>query len=260
MTDKHILIIEDKIAEARNLQYKLDDLGFDQTTICRNAKEALPVINKGEFDLALVDVELENSKLNGVALAKKIKELWDTPIVFLTGMDDENTTNKILEIENAEHLLKDTEQLDKGVAKTVLRVHIQRAFAKKNKPKPLANTTSGCPFKVERESIFIKTKDYHTRIDIDKINYLQSHLGSYTMIFLEDNTSHIASVSLKNFIPKFDNSNLIRIHNSFAINKAKVTDINSKVVILSNKKDNPIPIGKTYKSVIKLHFDTLASD
>lgn len=254
MNDKHILIIEDKIVDARNLQYKLNDIGFEKITICRNAKEALPAIYEGEFELAFVDVDLEDSKLNGIELAKKIKELWRSPIIFLTGMDDEDTTAKILTVEDAEHLVKGM------ITPNLLRVNIQRVFAKKNKPKPSINTTSGCPLKVGREIIFIRDKDYHTRVDINEILYIQSNGGSYTKIFFEDDKTQIASVSFKNFIPRFGNENLIRIHNSYAINKDKVTDINSKVIILSNQKSNPIPIGKTYKKVIKLHFDTMPTD
>lgn len=253
MKDKRILVIEDEIIHAKDLKNQLNELGYENISIARDAKEALPLINETEFDLAFVDVVLSGSQLNGITLAKKITELRGTPIIFLTGSSDEDTTERILEINSSAHLVKPVEI-------NSLRVNIQRAFAKKNGSKPLVNTTSDCPFKIERDSIFIKTKDYHTRIDINNITYIQSNGGSYTKIFLEDNKSYTTSVSLKNIIPKIGNNNLIRVHHSFAINKTKVTDINSKVLILSNKSKNPIPIGKSYKKVIKLHFDTLASD
>ncbi len=249
MIDKRILVIEDEIIHAKDLKNQLAELGYENILVCRNAKEALPLINGVEFDLVFVDVVLQGSQLNGIALAKKIMELRDTPLIFLTGSSDEDTTDSILKINSSAHLVK-------PVKINSLRVHIQRAFAKKNTSKPLVNTTSGCPFRVEKEYIFIaeNSGNFDKRIHINDLNYVRSD-GNYSYIFTDKGDFTVAT-TLKSFIEQFSNSSIVRVSRFYAVNKMKIIERNNKVLIFDNGL-NPIKIGRTYKKNVDEHFETL---
>ena len=56
----------------------------------------------------------------------------------------------------------------------------------------------------------------------------------------------------KEFKTQLNNNNIIQVHRSYLINLDFVYDVNSKFIILRNKKE--INIGKTYKKKFKLTY------
>ena len=57
---------------------------------------------------------------------------------------------------------------------------------------------------------------------------------------------------IKEFKTQLNNNNIIQVHRSYLINLDFVYDVNSKFIILRNKKE--INIGKTYKKKFKLTY------
>lgn len=81
-----ILVVEDDRVIATGLEYSLQQEGYE----VRNAyfyKEAREYIDKEEFDLHLLDITLPDG--NGYDLCKEIKKKKDTPVIFLTALEDE---------------------------------------------------------------------------------------------------------------------------------------------------------------------------
>lgn len=81
-----ILVVEDDRVIATGLEYSLQQEGYE----VRNAyfyKEAREYIDKEEFDLYLLDITLPDG--NGYDLCKEIKKKKDTPVIFLTALEDE---------------------------------------------------------------------------------------------------------------------------------------------------------------------------
>ncbi|MCR9290580.1 MAG: response regulator transcription factor [Bacteroidetes bacterium] len=248
MKDRHILIIEDQVSQAKNLRNHLSDLGYQNITICRNDIEALPLIQDGDFDLALVDIGLENSNLNGVALAKKIKEIQGIPIIFLTGFSDESTIQSTLEVGSSDYLVKPVEPRQ-------LFVSLTRAFSEAATPNPVINSTGGCPFRLEKEYLYINNGSFDKRIHINEFIYAESS-GNYVNIYT-DKGKLIVPATLKSFLNQFNNSNIVRVHRSYAVNKTKVIERNNKVLILSKRDLEPIKIGRHYKKEVDRHFETM---
>lgn len=83
---KHIFLVEDDKAIAKNLVLLLRSEGFTVThTPTRN--EALAALAKNKFDLALIDISLPDG--NGFTVCTEIKETQDVPVIFLTASGDE---------------------------------------------------------------------------------------------------------------------------------------------------------------------------
>ena len=80
-----ILVVEDDQVIATGLEYSLQQEGYD----VKNAysyKEAKEQIDNVQFDLYLLDITLPDG--NGYDLCKEIKKK-DTPVIFLTALEDE---------------------------------------------------------------------------------------------------------------------------------------------------------------------------
>ncbi|QAA32880.1 response regulator transcription factor [Clostridium manihotivorum] len=83
---KRIFLVEDDKAIAKNLILLLRSEGF--TVIHAPTRiEALGVIEKNKFDLALIDISLPDG--NGFTVCTEIKAKQDIPVIFLTASGDE---------------------------------------------------------------------------------------------------------------------------------------------------------------------------
>ncbi|MCP3930232.1 MAG: response regulator transcription factor, partial [Bacteroidetes bacterium] len=249
MNEKKILIIEDQIPHARKLESQLNDLGYENINICRNDKEALPLIKEGNFDLALVDIGLENSNLNGIALAAKIADHHNIPIIFITSFSDENNIQNAMDTASVNYLVK-------PVSNRQLFATISQAFAKSQQATRIINHTSSCPFKVEKEYMYIPENKggFYKLVHIEDFNYAASR-GNYVDIFTNKGAFTIP-ITLKSFIEQFNNSNIIRVSSSHDVNKVKITERNSKVMIFSDRNIDPVKIGKKKKKEVDKQFET----
>ncbi len=83
---KHIFLVEDDKAIARNLVLLLRSEGFT-VTHAPTREDALSALASHQFDLALVDISLPDG--NGFTVCTQIKETGDIPVIFLTASGDE---------------------------------------------------------------------------------------------------------------------------------------------------------------------------
>ncbi|MDO4362986.1 MAG: response regulator transcription factor [Clostridia bacterium] len=81
-----IFLLEDDDAIAMGLSYSLENEGYT-VTVAKSVREAYEIINKKNFSLYLLDLTLPDG--SGYDVCKKIKEIGDFPVIFLTAYDDE---------------------------------------------------------------------------------------------------------------------------------------------------------------------------
>lgn len=81
-----ILIVEDDKNIINTLTYYLQNEGF-QVETASNKKEGIEKISKKQFNLVLLDITLPDG--NGYEFYQKLKERYDTPVIFLTALDEE---------------------------------------------------------------------------------------------------------------------------------------------------------------------------
>jgi DNA-binding response OmpR family regulator len=94
-SDRRVLAVEDDPDILRLIRRELEGAGFT-VWACASAEEALEVIGRrGLPHLALVDILLPG--LDGVALARRLHEWSDLPIVMLTSVDEAETVVAAIE-------------------------------------------------------------------------------------------------------------------------------------------------------------------
>ena len=81
-----IFLLEDDDAIAMGLSYSLENYGYT-VTVAKSVSQALEIINKKNFSMYLLDLTLPDG--SGYSVCKRIKEIGDFPVIFLTAYDDE---------------------------------------------------------------------------------------------------------------------------------------------------------------------------
>lgn len=83
---KSILLVEDDYMIASGLVYALEHEGYAPVH-CKDVKTAYEAIQTNQFDLAILDMQLPDG--TGFTISQKLKNT-NTPVIFLTIVDDEN--------------------------------------------------------------------------------------------------------------------------------------------------------------------------
>ena len=100
---KKILLIEDNNTIVMGLKYLLEKEGF-LFKAARKVEESLNILEKEEFDLILLDINLPDG--DGFNICKNIKNKKDIPIIFLTARDDEKDIVKGFDIGADDYITK----------------------------------------------------------------------------------------------------------------------------------------------------------
>ena len=84
-----ILIVEDQIITAMDMQMKLEDAGHEVTDLISFGEDVLQSVKANEPNLVLLDIGLAG-KMNGIEAAESIAE-FNLPIIFLTAFNDKSS-------------------------------------------------------------------------------------------------------------------------------------------------------------------------
>ena len=83
------LIVEDEILIALDLEAQMRKLGFDVCEVTSNAREALSLAMEDPPDLAIMDIYLNGTR-DGIEVARQIRNLFATPVIFITAYSDDD--------------------------------------------------------------------------------------------------------------------------------------------------------------------------
>ncbi len=105
MPEATILIVEDEILFAKNLQNTLISQGYQAPFICDNGKDAIVKAEEINPTLVLMDIMLKG-KMDGIDAAEYLYFRLNIPVIFITAFADEKTLNRSRIAEPYGYLLK----------------------------------------------------------------------------------------------------------------------------------------------------------
>jgi CheY-like chemotaxis protein len=91
-----ILIVEDEMLLALDLEHMLRDAGYDVCGVATDAEEAVTVAEKCLPDLALMDVRLAHES-SGIDAARRLRRGWNVPSIFISANLDQDTRAHAME-------------------------------------------------------------------------------------------------------------------------------------------------------------------
>ena len=111
MRKTKILIVEDDILIARDVEKILLSLDYSVSTIITTGKRIIAKIVNENPDLILMDIMFQD-KVKGIEIAHKVRERLDVPIVYLTAHSEKNIIKKAKITEPYGYLLKPVGERD----------------------------------------------------------------------------------------------------------------------------------------------------
>jgi PAS domain S-box-containing protein len=100
-----ILVVEDEIIIAEDIQRKLKKMGYVVPEIASSGEEAIKKIKENIPDLILMDIVIHGN-MDGIETAGRIHSIFDIPVVYLTAYADEKTLERAKITEPFGYLIK----------------------------------------------------------------------------------------------------------------------------------------------------------
>jgi DNA-binding LytR/AlgR family response regulator len=199
---------------------------------CENALQAMGFLRKENTDLIFLDIEMP--EIDGISFLKHVKN--SPGVIFTTAY--RNYAVEAFDLDVIDYLLKPI-SFDRFV------MAINKFYERRNSTVSQNETN-----KANRNFINIKANRKTYKIDIEKIDYIES-LKDYVKIICADE-SIIAYDSLSNLENILKEYGFIRTHNSFLVAIDKIKSFNSESVFLKEKE---FPISRTYKKSVLSHLE-----
>ncbi len=105
MQGARIMVVEDEVVVAMELEKRLGSLGYTVTGIIGTGEEAVERAGEVQPDFVLMDIKLAG-RMDGIEAAEKIRKRYDIPVVFLTAHTDEKTLQRAKVSEPFGYLVK----------------------------------------------------------------------------------------------------------------------------------------------------------
>ena len=105
MKPTRILIVEDEVIVALDIQDRLADLGYEVTGVADRGSEALTLVESGRPDLVLMDIRIKGDQ-DGITVAEEIRQRWHIPVIYLTAFSEDNTLQRAKLSEPFGYLIK----------------------------------------------------------------------------------------------------------------------------------------------------------
>lgn len=90
---KNVLIVEDEIIIAMDLEKKIEKMGLNVLGIMNTGEEALEKLRKEKADVVFMDIRL-GGKMNGITTAIIASRVFMTPVIYATAHADEDTLER----------------------------------------------------------------------------------------------------------------------------------------------------------------------
>lgn len=100
---KHIFFIEDDLSLINGLSFAIKKQGYE-VDVARTSLEAETLWINGKYDLVILDVSLPDG--SGFDICRKIRQVSNVPIIFLTAADEETDIIMGLDIGGDDYITK----------------------------------------------------------------------------------------------------------------------------------------------------------
>ena len=206
-----IFLLEDDDAIAMGLSYSLENEGYT-VTVAKSVSQALEIINQKNFSMYLLDLTLPDG--SGYSVCKRIKEIGDFPVIFLTAYDDEVNVVMGFELGADDYITKPFRLKELLVRiKSVFRRYNNDSTDGKIKVKDLVVNTNEAKVYKNGNEIVLTAMEYrlllillNNRGCVLSRTQLLENIWDVAGDFVEDNTLTVTVSRLKTKLGKMDNS------------------------------------------------------
>jgi len=240
-----ILIVEDEILVATDIQESLESLGYTVQGIVDTGVKAIEAVEKHLPDLILMDINLKG-EMTGIDAAKEITKNHDVPVIYLTANADIDTVNKAKVALPYGYIIKPFTDKD-------LQTNIEISIFK---------FASDVKLKMESEQFntFFDLKDHsknqiivHADKGLEKVNikdvyFIEKDIDQTIIHMLEDEV--VTKRTFGEITGLFPKKQFVQVSKYFAINTLKVFAVKYPEVIIADKM-TVISVDEEYREKLK---------
>ena len=169
-----ILVVDDEKLIVKGIKFSLEQDGME-IEVAYDGEEALNLIRKNKYDLAVLDVMLP--KMDGLQVCREVREFSQMPIIMVTAKGEDMDKIMGLEYGADDYMTKPFNILElKARIKAVLR----RSAASREEKAPAKNELQIRDLLVDMDSrrVFVDGKEaYLTAKEFDLLEYFIKHKG-----------------------------------------------------------------------------------
>ena len=227
----HCLLIDDEPPALKVLSRYIDAInGLEIAGQCKNAIEALDVLNQKTVDVIFLDIKMPN-----IIGTDFLKNLSHPPkVIFVTAYREYAVDG--FELDAVDYLVKPVsfERFFKAITK-LNRLMGQETVAITNN-----EVTKSASF------IYVKVDRDMKKIFVNDIEYIESW-KDYVKVFLASGKYLLAKQSISAMENLLSEHKFMRVHRSYMVSFDKISGYNGVSVQLAGRE---IPIGRLYKQVV----------
>jgi DNA-binding LytR/AlgR family response regulator len=247
-SEVRILIVEDEFMISEDIAYRLSDFGYSVEGIATSAEQALDILENGQVDLALLDVNIEGD-MDGIELSGIIASKYKIPFIFLTSLANNTTVNRAKVSNPSAYLLKPFNDRQVQIAIEMALTNFAENTTAKETDTQIDQQENAAPIIQMKDSLFLKKETHFDRVKFDDIYYLSAD-SSYTTIYTRSG-NYIYSCLLKKFFEKMPPETFVRVHRSYIINVNHITGFEGNYLYLGELK---IPVSKAIRDELFRNF------
>ncbi|WP_394747111.1 LytR/AlgR family response regulator transcription factor [Spongiimicrobium salis] len=126
-----VLVVEDDELHATEIARYIIDFFKDKAEIIgpfSQSKEALQQIRKNSFDMAVLDIQLQEDRYAGIHIGESLEAFQSIPILFVTGLSDQKILERTKHIKHCNYIHKpyDNATITRALEQTVHEVGMLR--------------------------------------------------------------------------------------------------------------------------------------
>lgn len=230
-----VLLAEDDWIISKEISYTLQDLGFDVVATCESGEETLRQVSIVKPDIVLLDIHLA-TEMTGIDVAKKLKQDYTVPFIFLTALADSKTIDQAKLAEPSAYLVK---PVNRDSLYSTIEITLHNA-SRRHEPLPVP-----VPFQENltiNDGIFVKANKRLEKILLKDVLMVEAY-DIYAMIYTRNN-KYLLNSSLKTVEEKFPLTSFTRVHRSHIVRLDAIEAIEENELIIG---DIRVPVGKTYR-------------
>ncbi|MBN2381030.1 PAS domain S-box protein [candidate division WOR-3 bacterium] len=131
MASARILIVEDEIIVAKNIEKCLVNLGYQASRVLPSPQEVFDKIKENKINLVLMDIRLKG-EIDGIQLAEIIRDKYKIPVVYLTAYADREILERAKASEPYGYVVKpfDEQKLEVAIEMAKYRHEMERKLEK----------------------------------------------------------------------------------------------------------------------------------
>lgn len=235
-----ILLVEDEYITLETLSAVLTEMNYVISGDAMSAEEAIAELEKGETDLAILDINIKGIK-DGVWLAKEIREKYKIPFIFLTAFGDQSTVKRAIDTEPYGYLVKPFSNADiyAAIEMALKNFAKQEGSRVQEKEEEETNIVAGDSIFIRDDYMFVKLKIKDIRFIKSDKNYLEIHTPE---------KRHLVRGKLKDFIRNLPEEAFMQVHRSYVVNIDSIHSFGAGFLKIEGQE---VPLGTAYRDELK---------